>query len=578
MLSRDYGKISRNRYTYSLDINGENKIKFSSNNNIRNEFLGNINNKYLFNTENNSRVNINKRVNSSRLPISNFHNPISIYKPDFQNIQTNFENGNNGNSYHHKNINDLKYMTPQYNSHISSISNSFQDQSFSNFQPNNSLYDKNYEYRNRNSNTFSCLSDLTKEKLKQIEMSRKINDYNLIENDLSYKRNNKYLNSFKSKPYNTNYKVFYNEESFEKEKNEQVIDNEKKEKRTKKLTKGKIKRNTIPKKQNENYLNEPLNSKPKIPNIENDELEKEKDKDKKEVNNMNDFKNENQQFKNENQFNKQSLTIEKSSNEQLSEYSQRKNINKTLEIEFNKYLKDENKKLKEINYAYKQLIDTFFYFINNLSHKFSYYKELFDLQYYLTHLDDLSKNLIGLEHCIITQSTNLNDKNLEKIKNIKEKEIITNYKLSIPLKLINEISFQIPDPIEFQKKINELNNFVKKLNQPLFSFKANKNIFKEKIKEEIKEEDKEDNIDQNKSENKEDNFNESTNTLNSINNISNLNDKKDHDCFACTLGCSVSKRGYSTMAYNPYNKKSYSSRSKSPSYRKENLNIFQKKK
>ncbi len=180
MLSRDYGKISRNRYTYSLDINGENKIKFSSNNNIRNEFLGNINNKYLFNTENNSRVNINKRVNSSRLPISNFHNPISIYKPDFQNIQTNFENGNNGNSYHHKNINDLKYMTPQYNSHISSISNSFQDQSFSNFQPNNSLYDKNYEYRNRNSNTFSCLSDLTKEKLKQIELSRKINDYNLI--------------------------------------------------------------------------------------------------------------------------------------------------------------------------------------------------------------------------------------------------------------------------------------------------------------------------------------------------------------------------------------------------------------
>lgn len=30
------------------------------------------------------------------------------------------------------------------------------------------------------------------------------------------------------------------------------------------------------------------------------------------------------------------------------------------------------------------------------------------------------------------------------------------------------------------------------------------------------------------------------------------------------------------MAYNPYIQKSYSSRSKSPSYRKENLNIFQK--
>ena len=127
-----------------------------------------------------------------------------------------------------------------------------------------------------------------------------------------------------------------------------------------------------------------------------------------------------------------------------------------------------------------------------------------------------------------------------------------------------------------KKKINELHNIVNKLNQPLFSFKTNKNIFKEKIKEEIKEEDKEDNFEQDISENKEDNYNESINTFNSINNISNLNNKKDHDCFACTIGCSVSKRGYSTMAYNPYIQKSYSSRSKSPSYRKENLNIFQK--
>ena len=575
MFSKDFGKISRNRYTYSIDINDQNKIKYMSSNNIRNEFLGNLNNKFLFNTENNSRTNINKSINSARVPLSNIHSPISIYKPDFQNIQINFENGNNGNSYYNKNINDLKNITPQYNSHVSSITNSFQSQSYSNYNSNNSLYDKNFDNRNKNQNTFSCLSDLTKEKLKQIELSRKINDYNLIENDLSYKRNNKYLNTFKSKPYNTNYKVFYNDKSFEKENNEEVINNEKKEKGIlNKKIKGKIKRSTIPKKQNNNYFNEPLNTSRTIPNRENDELEKEKNKYKKEEKNLNDYKNDNQQFKNENQFNKQSLTMEKSINEHLSEYSQRKILNKTLESEFNKFLKDENKKLKEINYAYKQLIDTFFYFINNLSHKFSYYKQLFELKYYLNHLDDLSKNLIGLEHCILTHSTNLNEKNIEKINNINEKEIIKNCKLSIPLKLINEISFQIPDPIEYQKKINELQTFVNKLNQPLFSFKTNKNIFKDKIKEEIKEEEKEDNFE--KSENKEDNFNESTNTINSINNISNLNDKKDHDCFACTLGCSVSKRGYSTMAYNPYMQKSYSSRSKSPSYRKENLNIFQK--
>ena len=584
MLSRDYGNLSRNRYTYSMDINDENKNKYK--NNIRNDFLGNLNNKYLFNTENNSRVNINKSVHSARIPLSNYHCPISIWKPDFQNIQINFENDKNENSYHNRNISDLKTMTPQYNSHISSISNSLQEQSFSNFNSNNSINDKNCESRNRNSNTFNCLSDLTKEKLKQIELSKKINDYNLIENDLYYKRNHKYLNSFKSKPLNTNYKVFYNEKSFENENNEKIIDNEKNEKGkiNKQLKKAKIKRYIIPKKQNDNYFNsikEPLNSIRKIPNKENDEFEKEKNKDKKEEKNMNVFtnENENQQFKNENQFNKQSLNIEKPTNDHFSEYSQRKNLNKNLESEFNKFLKDENEKLKKINYAYKQLIDTFFYFINNLSHKFSYYKELFELKYYLNHLDDLSKNLIALEHCILSQlsqSTNLNEENVEKIRNINEKEIINNYKLSIPLELINEISFQIPDPIQYQKKINELHNIVNKLNQPLFSFKTNKNIFKEKIKEEIKEEDKEDIFEQDISENKEDNYNESINTFNSINNISNLNNKKDHDCFACTIGCSVSKRGYSTMAYNPYIQKSYSSRSKSPSYRKENLNIFQK--
>ncbi len=32
------------------------------------------------------------------------------------------------------------------------------------------------------------------------------------------------------------------------------------------------------------------------------------------------------------------------------------------------------------------------------------------------------------------------------------------------------------------------------------------------------------------------------------------NDKKEHDCVACNLGYSISQKGYSTMAYNPYMK------------------------
>ena len=58
------------------------------------------------------------------------------------------------------------------------------------------------------------------------------------------------------------------------------------------------------------------------------------------------------------------------------------NISNILDENFLKFLKDENEKLKNLNNTYKQLIDSLFYFLNELSHKFSYYQELFDISYY----------------------------------------------------------------------------------------------------------------------------------------------------------------------------------------------------
>ena len=64
---------------------------------------------------------------------------------------------------------------------------------------------------------------------------------------------------------------------------------------------------------------------------------------------------------------------------------------------FIKYLKKDNQKLLHMNNIYKQLIDSFFYFINQLSKKYSFQKEIKDVNYYISNSNNLSNMLIDLE-------------------------------------------------------------------------------------------------------------------------------------------------------------------------------------
>ena len=212
-----------------------------------------------------------------------------------------------------------------------------------------------------------------------------------------------------------------------------------------------------------------------------------------------------------------------------------KNLNNSNLLE---YLKKENEELKKLNNSYKQIIDTLFYFLNNISCK--YQKEddksknddkspkLFDLSKNLNNIEDLSKKLIDLER-------NINE---DKSKNPFNKIINTNnYKQPLLLIITKENSIQLPEP----SKLEQFNDLIEGMNEKCFSFKnenfiekyKNNDINKEKMKNLMNSENSKKNMDQ------------------------ELIDKINHDgdrCVACLLGCNVSKRGYSPMRYNPYDK------------------------
>ena len=107
---------------------------------------------------------------------------------------------------------------------------------------------------------------------------------------------------------------------------------------------------------------------------------------------------------------------------------------------FIKYLKKDNQKLLHMNNIYKQLIDSFFYFINQLSKKYSFQKEIKDVNYYISNTNNLSNILIDLEQHLnklinsnIINSTNTkeeidNNDNYENSDNKTDKELLTKSK------------------------------------------------------------------------------------------------------------------------------------------------------
>ena len=206
------------------------------------------------------------------------------------------------------------------------------------------------------------------------------------------------------------------------------------------------------------------------------------------------------------------------------------NINNSNLLE---YLKKENDEIKTLNNNYKQTLDTLFYFLNNIFHKYkkkdeeqnqniSNNVELFDISKDVNNIENLSKKLINLESLI-------NDNNKNDIK----------YKLKLNslLMITKENSLQFPEP----SKLEKFNDLIEGLNEKCFSFKEDNNFIEryKKDNNNIKiKKISELNMDENIQENKDI--------------INNINDDKDK-CIACLLGCNVSKRGYSPMRYNPNN-------------------------
>ena len=205
------------------------------------------------------------------------------------------------------------------------------------------------------------------------------------------------------------------------------------------------------------------------------------------------------------------------------------NINNSNLLE---YLKKENDEIKNLNNNYKQTLDTLFYFLNNIFHKFrkddkeeenNQKNDLFDLSKDANNIETLSKKLINLESLI-------NENNKNDIKN--------KLKLNALLTITKENSLSLPEPT----KLERFNDLIEGINEKCFSFKDDNYI------ERYKNEKNDNNIkiknisDLEQKENIEKDF---------INNINNDKDK----CVACLLGCNVSKRGYSPMRYNPNNKK-----------------------
>ena len=219
----------------------------------------------------------------------------------------------------------------------------------------------------------------------------------------------------------------------------------------------------------------------------------------------------------------------KDKDKNINNINNEQNINNSNLLE---YLKKENDEIKNLNNNYKQTLDTLFYFLNNIFHKFrkddkeeenNQKNDLFDLSKDANNIETLSKKLINLESLI-------NENNKNDIKN--------KLKLNALLTITKENSLSLPEPT----KLERFNDLIEGINEKCFSFKDDNYI------ERYKNEKNDNNIkiknisDLEQKENIEKDF---------INNINNDKDK----CVACLLGCNVSKRGYSPMRYNPNNKK-----------------------
>ena len=243
---------------------------------------------------------------------------------------------------------------------------------------NNSIYKKNIVKRindyhaNKNEENIDY-NDINNNKAKKnkniknrIKLNKEISNFNILEKkinkEIEKNNKNKTLKTHQ-KNYDTHNIINYNNHEFKDKKN--------------------------------NLINEFLLNSIKISNINSNK----KIKRKKE--------NEDDDINSQKKLMKRNITFSYNDNEKTE------NIN----YNFIKYLKKDNQKLNHINIIYRQLIDTFFYFINQLSKKYSFNGNIKDISYYLSNPNYLSIILIDLEQHLnkIIKSYEINQKNYDKI-------------------------------------------------------------------------------------------------------------------------------------------------------------------
>ncbi len=513
----NYPSIKFNQYKKGINENTNNNYYSQNNNYVSN----------LFNKLNKSK--------SSRTPILT-SNTTFDYKKDLKKIGIIYDSSDSENNSFNNINTDFNEKTLQYNNNL--IKNNIND----NIYDNNNIYN-NYslmsnQIYNNNSNLQNSkndfikkgngtkalsnyLSDLTKNKMKKMELAKRSTYLNPFGNNISYLNIHNYIReNYAPNKDNMSFhsKFPLDELKINKSKNINVNQD----------NNVFLNQNKNLKKINNNFLNDPLNDKENIEmKLNKNKLQKESENEDGEFEEFESYEEDNIKNKNDNNnfytFNNNNLSnIE---NPNLKMNFSNDNISNILDENFVKFLKEENEKLKNLNNTYKQLIDSLFYFINELSHKFSYYQELFDISYYINHVDDLSKTLIGLEYCILSQSNPKNGQNFEEFKKSINSNFYKQFKLPLPLKTIHEISFQIPEILDNKTENNIINTF------------NNSNIKNSKID----------------TSNHSSIIKEKRSKSQSKNNSNIFLNKKDHDCIACNLGNSISKKGYSTMAHSPYN-------------------------
>ena len=300
--------------------------------------------------------------------------------------------------------------------------------------------------------------------------------------DIKFLTNSSYTNYFQSNsnPYGLSKLSLDKFKNLSTNSNSQIVQkNNKDEDVNKNLDDKKIKYKKIDMKKNQSYINK------------NKLKQREKTEEDVEIKNIN-----------------SNLKISNILNDTIGE-----NINKTYtknDYNFNNndnlidYLKKENEELKKSNERNNRIINSLFYFINQLSQKYSPDKKVFDLSYYNSNLNNLSSELNYLSEYIQNQNhvkkenllntSSINSSNKAKENDKGKKEIIKKKNGQSRSKKNNEFIFDRTFTFgqndsfnkgnEFckskkhnsQKKLNKENNQIKKINNYKNKNKNNNNI------------------------------------------------------------------------------------------------------